>query len=230
MPVAIAICEDEKTVRDEIVRLIEKHGTDCRVDCYESSESLIRADKRHDIYMLDIMMPGVSGLTLSRQIRERDEHPAPIIIFITALKDHMKDAFDVQAYHFLVKPIDRDKFISVLDKAVNECQKRAQRAALVIKRGPETFVLPYDDILFAESSNKKVVIQTKDRRIEYYGKISEFDGKPEFYKCHRCYAVNMEHIVRYDSSVIMLSNRQTIPLAKKKYPQFVKAFMKFTMK
>ena len=90
--------------------------------------------------------------------------------------------------------------------------------------------MQYDDILFAESSNKKVVIQTKDKRIEYYGKISEFDGMPEFYKCHRCYVVNMEHIVRYDSSVIMLSNRQAIPLAKKKYPDFVKTFMKFTMK
>ena len=134
MPVAIAICEDEKTVRGEIASLIQNHGADCRVDCYDSSESLIQADKRYDIYMLDIRMPGVSGLELSRQIREREEHPAPIIIFITALKDHMQDAFDVQAYHFLVKPIDRDKFISVLDKAVNECQKRADRTALVIKR------------------------------------------------------------------------------------------------
>ena len=230
MPVAIAICEDEKTVREELAGLVEKHGAACQVDCYDSGEALLRAARRYDIYLLDILMPGVSGLALSQQIREREEHPAPLIIFITALKDQMQDAFEVQAYHYLVKPIDRVKFISVLDKAVNECQKRAERAVLVIKSGGERFVLPYAAILFAESSNKKVVIQTKDKRIEYYGKISEFAGKPEFYQCHRCYVVNLEQIVRYTPNQIVLSNRQTIPLAKKKYPEFVKAFMKFTLR
>ena len=159
MPVAIAICDDEKIFRDEISCLVKKRVAESRVDCYDSGESLLESEERYDIYMLDILMPGVSGLELSRQIRDKEEHPAPIIIFITALKDHMQDAFDVQAYHFLVKPIDRDKFISVLHRAVNECQKRADQASLVIKSGSETFVLPYDDILFAESRNKKVVIQ-----------------------------------------------------------------------
>ena len=230
MPAVIAICEDEKAVRDELAGLVEERGAACRADCYDSGEALIHANKRYDIYMLDIRMPGVSGLELARQIRTREEYPAPLIIFITALKDQMQDAFEVQAYHYLVKPIDRDKFVSVLDKAVNECQKRATRAALTIKSGAATFVLPYAAILFAESSNKKVVLQTKDKRIEYYGKISEFAGKSGFYQCHRCYVVNLEHIVRYDSNEIRLSNKQTIPLAKKKYPEFVKAFMKFTLK
>ena len=230
MAIAIAICEDEQMAREELVGLVEKRGAGCRVDCYDSGDSLIHADKRYDVYLLDILMPGVNGLALSRLIREREERPAPLIIFITALKDQMQDAFDVQAFHYLVKPIDRDKFSAVLDKAVNECQKRTERAVLVVKSGATRFVLPFAEILFAESSNKKVIIQTKDKRIEYYGKISEFARKPEFYKCHRCYIVNLEHVVRYDANEIMLSNKQTIPLAKKKYPEFVKVFMKFLLK
>jgi DNA-binding LytR/AlgR family response regulator len=90
--------------------------------------------------------------------------------------------------------------------------------------------VPIGDILFVESRNKKAVIHTKSGQIEHYGKISDFDGNPALYRCHRCYFVNMGHIARYDSKTIWLSDGDEIFLAAKKYPEFVRAIMKYSMK
>lgn len=225
----IAICEDEHNIRSDMARLVRKHrGVDCYVDCYGSGDALLRSGKKYDIYILDIHMPGISGMETARRIRDMEEYPAPVIIFTTALKQHMQEAFDVQAYHFLLKPVDEGKFISVLNNAVKECNREKEQNCIIIKSDGVTHAIAYNDILYAESFNKKVLIQATDRSIEYYGRISEFDGCPEFYRCHRCYAVNMDHIARYNSNTIWMKNRSTIPIAVKKYTQFVKAYMKHT--
>jgi DNA-binding LytR/AlgR family response regulator len=227
IPVTIAVCEDEKNIRDEIGQLLRKHIDCCCVDCFEDAGALFKTGKRYDIYIMDIQMSGLNGMDAARKIKETTGSHAAAVIFVTAFKEYMQDAFDVRAYHFLLKPIDEKKFVSVLSGAVGECRENASRANIFVKNAGVSHVVPIDDILFIESRNKKVVIHTKGGRIEYYGRIGDFDGNPAFYRCHRCYFVNMGHITRYDSKTIWLSDGRDIFLAAKKYPEFVKAFMKY---
>jgi DNA-binding LytR/AlgR family response regulator len=242
--ISIAVCEDEAKIRNEIVNLIQSRdeglvgsGASCSpmqpeytVDAYESGIALLAADKRYDIYILDIQMPGMTGMELARAVRDKQDYPGPIIMFITALSEHMQEAFDVQAYHFLLKPLDEDKFHAVFSGAVSELSRRMSQEYVIVKNAGVTDTIPLGAILFVESRNKKIEISTGKETVEFYGKISEFEKKPHFFRCHRCYIVNMEHIIRYSANAIKLSNGQEIALSRKLYPDFVKAYLEFAMR
>lgn len=86
-----------------------------------------------------------------------------------------------------------------------------------------------NDIYYIESSNKKVIVHKKDGIFELYGKMDEFEEElgDSFYRCHRCFLVNMEKISAYSSDTIKLINGETLILAQKKYPEFIKAYMRY---
>ncbi len=233
MPITIAICEDEPNIRMEIAGMIQRRG-DYSPDSFDSADALLKSGKEYDICILDIQMPGVNGMELAKKIRSRGNHPGPIIIFVTAFREYMQDAFDVQAYHFLTKPIDEEKFHAVLAGAVMESERRSRREHITVKISGASYTLPLDEIFFVESLGKKVAIHTRKDTLECYGKIGEIAGKlegsPMFFRCHRCYIVNLEHISGFGSKSIRLANGREVHLAREKHQGFLKAYAQYAMK
>jgi DNA-binding LytR/AlgR family response regulator len=231
--ISVAVCEDEPNIREEISNLVQNSGILCRTVCYCSADALLKSGENYDIYILDIQMPGVSGMDFARQIRAQREHPGPIIFFVSALADYMQSAFDVQAYHFLIKPIDEKKFQAVLAGAAEECLRRGKREFISVKIGGNTCTVALYEILFIESFKKQIVIHTTNGEYAVYGKISDFAEKlkssPGFFRCHRCYIVNMEHILRFNTKTISLKSGQDIFLSRENYLGFVKAYASFAM-
>jgi DNA-binding LytR/AlgR family response regulator len=80
-----------------------------------------------------------------------------------------------------------------------------------------------------ESQNKKVTVVSKNGSIEHYGKMQDLEGVlgNSFFRCHRCYIVNMEHITKYNATTIWLNNDISVFLAQKKYNEFVKAYLNY---
>ena len=85
------------------------------------------------------------------------------------------------------------------------------------------------DICYIESANKKVIIHTKKGTMETYGKMEEWEQAAgrDFYRCHRCYLVNMEKIVSYGTDMIEVVNGDKLLLAQKKYADFIKRYMDY---
>ena len=83
------------------------------------------------------------------------------------------------------------------------------------------------DIYYIESANKKVIAHTSAGVLISYGKMEDFEKLTGggFYRCHRCYLVNMEHITSYNVSTIQVANGDKLILAQKKYSDFVKQYM-----
>ncbi|MDE7358469.1 MAG: response regulator, partial [Lachnospiraceae bacterium] len=107
----IAVCDDDQPIREELIRLIRKQISDVDIAEYQSGEALINAGGNFDIYFLDIEMDSVSGMDLARHIREQEENrKRSIIIFVTGYREYMEEAFDVNAFHYLLNPIDEEKF------------------------------------------------------------------------------------------------------------------------
>ena len=100
----IAVCDDDRPIREELIRLIQRQVTDADITEYQSGEELLHAGADFDIYFLDIEMDSVSGMELARHIREREENSRKrrIIIFVTGYREYMEDAFDVNALHYLL--------------------------------------------------------------------------------------------------------------------------------
>ena len=154
-----------------------------------------------------------------------------ILIFITGIREYVFEAFDVAAFHYLLKPIEEEKFREVFRRAGRELEKRKskRRETVLIKTRNRSFSLEKDSILYIESRGKKVEIHTTGETIEAYASMNEMEGQlgGGFFRCHRGYLVNMAYVAEYDSGSITLNNGEYVYLAKEKYGEFVKAYMRY---
>ena len=224
----IAVVDDEKAIREHICGLVEEQQPESRIEAYATGEELLASGKRFDIVFLDIQMEGMNGIEAARNLREKNANLGvedTVLVFITGIKDYVFDAFDLYAFQYLLKPIDEGKFAEVLERAVREAAKKKERRVLFIKS--RNLTLDQSEILYIESRAKKVEIHTVRQTIEIYAAMDELEGQlgENFYRCHRAYIVNMDCITEYDGESITLTNGDRVYLTKKKYGEFVKAYM-----
>ena len=209
--------------------MIEKKQTDCEIDTYGTGEDLLKADSVYDIIFLDIQMKGMNGIETAKALRQKADNT--VLIFITGVKEYVFDAFDVSAFHYLIKPIEENKFWEVCDRAVLEVTKKKQNPSgqIFIKTRSQSITLEQSDVMYIESRAKKVEIHTKTNIVEAYAAISELEKQlvGSFYRCHRGYLVNMAFIAGYENDSITLNNGETIILSKDKYSEFVKVYMRY---
>lgn len=225
----IAICDDEQEINNQISNMIKKYLLDSEIVCYLSGKDLLSVSQKFDIIFLDIQMEGLNGIETAKNIRKCDDNV--IIIFITGIKEYVFEAFDVAAFHYLLKPIQEEKLHEVLERAEREINKRANqnKGHIVVKNKQRSFTLDIDDIIFFENALRKVVIHTETETISVYGTMSEFEKKvgDGFYRSHRGYLANMAYISEYDYENIYMNNGEKIYLTRKKYQDFVKHYMRF---
>ena len=230
----IAVCDDNKTARDNIVSLIKKQVSDADITTFPSGKEMICFGKHFDICFLDIAMETVSGMEVAKHIREEQEKGSStksILIFITGYREYMEEAFDVNAFHYLVKPIDEKKFAEVFRRArreVSAAEAQNKKYVIVKSSGIQQKIF-LKDIYYIESSNKKVIFRTKGGKLDTYGKIEEWEQElgNTFYRCHRCYLVNMEKISAYSADTIWVISGDKLILAKKRYSGFIRQYMRY---
>ena len=232
----IAICDDEQPIRDYLKKLTEK-CTDAQVHVFANGEELLSDPIVYDIILLDISLNRKpdsgkpNGMEVAKKIRETSD---VIIIFVTALKEYVFEGYDVGAFHYLLKPIDEQKFTEVMDRAICQIRSKKNVEPLVIKVGGNYVRIPVDDILYAENQARKIMLHTKSKKEPYcfYEKMEVLEQKlgDRFFRSHRGFLVNLQEVARYDNSNIELKNGENVFLAKQKYNDFVTAYMKYLRK
>lgn len=228
--IEIAIVDDEKIIREEIESLIRAGKPDCGIDSYGSGRTLFLSGKSYDIVFLDICLEKESGIAVAGKIREISENT--VLIFVTGTKDYVFQAFDVAAFHYLLKPLDPQKFAQVFSRAVKEAGKRGKEEAteiFVAKTRKRTCPIPKSGIYYVESRGKKAEIHTDRETVELYASLNSLEAElgAGFYRSHRGYLVNLAHVSEYRHDSILLDNGETVYLAKEKYQEFVKAYMRY---
>ena len=234
----IAVCDDEKEIRDMFVKRIETLHPKAELLLYQSGEELLLSDKEPDILLLDIQMPGKNGMEAAEELRRKNKKA--IIIFVTALDDFVFQAFDVGAFHYLVKPFDDRKFAEVLQKAVEQFEdrnrqegadKKGKMPSLMVTTGGKHVAVNLEDIVYAEVFDRKVILHTMDADIEYYGKMKELEEKAgdEFYRTHRSFLVNFDFIRKYDATTVYLEKGQA-HMARQNYQEFVKQYLRYNQR
>ena len=236
----IAICDDEPNIRAYLSSLVKKQNTEYEITEYASADEYLSADKEHDLLFLDIEMQDSAsgkddtdknGMWLAREIRSRDKGKQPIIIFVTGYKDYVFDAFDVGAFHFLIKPIDMEKFADVFHRAAKQilAEQEQQRKNLIIQYNNTNKVIPFSHIYYVESQNHKAVIHSKEDEFEYYARMEdlEMELSGQFYRIHRGYLINLSYVDEYNKLEVTLMNGDKLLISKYKYDDFVRAYLDY---
>lgn len=228
----IAICDSDLNICKNISDLIRAENFDSNIFIFNSKEDLLKSDKIFQIYFLDIK--GIAGLEIAKILRSREkifENPPSILIFITGYENFMAAAFDVHAFHYLLKPVDSKKFSQILNQAVNEIKNRQNYSEkfLIVKIGGFNKKIFLRDIFYIESADKKVLIHTADKIFEIYSTMDalEIALQENFFRCHRFFLVNFEKISAYNRDSIELINNDKIFISAKRYSDFVKNFLKY---
>lgn len=246
MNLRIVICEDEKETRGYLSRLIREQADSftkkcaCEIREYASATECLSDKRRIDLLFLDIELQapggGMDGMELARQIRQQEREIQPLIIFVTGYDSYVYDAFDVDAFQYLVKPVEEEKFARVFKRALERIaaggdhRKKAQ--TITLKTAGTSRTLPLDQILYIESSNHKAVLHLTDGEFACYAKIKDLEEELRdcFFRIHKGYLVNLSYIEQYSKMEAVLKNGERLLISKYKYRDFTKAYLHFLKK
>ena len=230
MKLKIAICDDEQLQLDRIKELVRQWGIACCQVCeictFMSAEEFLFAyaeDKTFDILLLDVEMPDMSGIALAKKIRQDNKRVE--IAFITSHFEFCGEGYEVDALHYLIKPIDSEKLFMVLEKAV--AKLTVQPPSIIISVDGETIKLLEEDILYVEAMLHYLSIFTKEREYRLKEKLSTFEGRlsDDFFRLHRSYLVSLKNIIKISRTSVVMSNGKEIPLARGKYDDIHYAYI-----
>ena len=230
----IAICDDEKGACLVIEGLVRKADSDAEISVFTNPDELLNVEDLFDLVFLDIQMEEMTGIDVAKRLRTRETQPE--IVFISAVQEYVFDAFDVEAFHYLIKPVDTAKFAKVYDRVKMRIADKKKNfleteeaAILSVKSKTRQYSLKMTDVLYVENQLKKLLIHTKEETIDLYGAMKDIEAQTSdgFFRCHRGYLVNLGHIKSYSKDEILLDNGERIMIAKERYPEFIKAYMHF---
>lgn len=229
MKINFAICDDNRIDSQYVNELIKKWVRNKKyqihIDIFQSAEAFLfhyAQNKEYDILLLDIEMKKMDGVTLARMIRKSNKSVQ--ILFITGYSQYIAEGYDVEALHYLMKPIKEEKMFDVLDRAVTKLIQNEKH--LLLKLSDEMIKIPLHEIIYIDVNRNYVTIHAnKDYTLKKtLGEIEkELDEK--FFRIGRSAIVNLKYITRITKTEVFLSNGFSLPLPRGIYDALNRAII-----
>lgn len=232
--IRIAICEDSKEQQDYLEKLVlsQKINGSIEIHKFDSGESLIaESDKGLDfsILLLDMKMRELDGIQTAKVVRKRNKKS--IIIIVTSILEYAVDGYSVNAFDFILKPVDQDKFSKVFSNAIKKIQ-RDENKTYAVETRDKLSVLKLNQIMYFESCKKKVIVRCNDSDYTSNESITSVENKLSdhgFLRISRYYLVNMQHIEAFNVNEVLLSNEQSLVYSKKNVDELKRKYMEYMM-
>jgi DNA-binding LytR/AlgR family response regulator len=176
----------------------------------------IRSGKKPDLCFLDILMPGIDGISLAAKMRE-EGYGGPIV-FLTSSNDYAAQSYKVEAFSYLLKPPDEKEVAAILYKLKNMLEA-ADTAGLPVKTKQIAKHILFKDISHIEVIRHNVHFRLIDgSEIQIIGVFSEIIPKlladKRFARCHRSFVVNMDAISGIKGNVVIMKCGTNIPISR----------------
>ena len=225
----IAICDDERDQQEQLQAVAAEwaveNGHSCRIRTFTSAEEFLfeyEEDKAFDILLLDVEMNNISGIELAKRIR-RDNNRAEII-FITSHFEFVGEGYEVDALHYLIKPVAAEKLKQVMTKATEKLM--IEPPWVVINFDGQTIKLYESEILYIEAFRHYISIRTTAGEYTIKENLFSFEQKlsDDFYRVHRSYLASLKQITRISRTAVWVG-KEELPLARGKYDDINRAFI-----
>jgi len=227
---SIAVCDDEIieccNMARKIKDILEEMKIPCIIRQFQSGGELLQALESFDIVFLDIIMQDLDGMKTAQIFRKKASDK--ILIFVSSSREYVFKAYEVEAFWYLLKPVDDRKLKSVLQKAVLKTERRSQEF-IIVSRERQKKKLFLDDIYYFEIKGRIVDVHGPEGIFSYYEQIGGLEDKLRekgFFRCHKSYLVNLKYVDGYNRQEMILENGEKIVIAKRRYDDFVQEVLK----
>lgn len=216
----IAVCDDCLDDALHLKAFLDGHD----VKIYSDADSLLAdtEDKNihYDLYLLDIYIDAVmNGIELAGRLRAKEEEA--VICFVSTSDAFYREAYDLYAVQYLIKPVQEDSLKKLLDKVSKSFVRKKEQSFRFKWRG-QAGVIPYGNILFISSREHTISIQCKDGRVwEYKGKLNEVAqqvGEDVFLRCHQSFLVNMYQVDNLSGNELVVCGHR-VPISRRYYTE-----------
>lgn len=227
----LAICDDEQADVVYLQSLLEKWAENTRtalkIESYPSAEAFLfqyEEDKAFDLLLLDIEMGEMSGVELARKIRQ--ENRVVQIVFITGYMEYIAEGYDVEALHYLLKPVTAEKLYAVLDRSAERL--KAKEKALCLALPGMVARVPFHEIRYLEVQRNYVTVQGAEA---YTVKktLSELEEELDesFCRTGRSYIVNLRFVKKITRTQVILKDGKELPLSRNFYEKINRAMIQY---
>ncbi|MFZ4213501.1 LytR/AlgR family response regulator transcription factor [Pantoea endophytica] len=199
------IVEDEFLAQQELSWMIQQHSQISVEACFDDGLEVLKYLQNHrvDVIFLDINIPSLDGMLLAQNINQFAHKP--LIVFITAWKEHAVEAFELEAFDYILKPYHESRIMTMLQKLEASAQQQLQPQnaatnspqAVNLVKDERIIVTDINEIYYVEAHEKLTFVYTRREAYVMSMVISEFCSRlPEqqFFRCHRSYCVNLSKI------------------------------------
>ena len=231
MKYRISICDDNAAEAAGIKAIVstwaqENHHA-AEIDVFSSAEQFLfqyAEQKDYDMLLLDIEMDGISGVELAKRIRR--ENRTVQIIFITGYSDYILDGYEVEALHYLMKPVSQEKLSQVLDRAAEKL-RRSEKALLQETKDGMVRV-PIHTIRWLEVRQNYVTVHA-DSDVTVKRTLSELEQEldEQFFRTGRSCIVNLQEISRITRTDVILKDGTAVPLSRGYYEELNRAMINY---
>lgn len=223
-----AICEDEpyfsEGLNEMVGRYLGRKKLAASVTIFNNGEDLLKSPQIFHVILMDIKLPGQNGMEIAGKLRENGVNSP--IIFITSFRDYVFQAFEVDAIHYLLKPIAASGLYPALDKAIKQAEG-ISRKTLLIPRGGGAQIIYIKDILYCEVFNHLIVIHTLAETYKYTGTLDSLLKRLDhrFFRCHRSYIVNLSFVNDKEPGAAIMSGGDRVLVSRRKQQEFTQRLL-----
>lgn len=217
MAIVDDVLAEQEIIKKYIIEWASIHNEMIEFRCFENSESFLFSwedDKSYDLLVLDIEMGEMNGLELAK--RMRTEGALIPILFVTGYDEYMQYGYDVDALHYLLKPVNKDKLFLTLNKIGTSSQEK--KNCLILSTKDEVKRIVVNDLMYVEANGHGSTIHMKDcvfEARESFGTIEKsILGDGHLLKCHRAFIVNLHYCAAIKNGSMILDNNEMIPISR----------------
>jgi len=225
MELKIGICDDQRVQVEILEAYLQQYQGVHQIEIIKSFDGshfleLLRTNQI-DIALLDVEMHDLNGIQIGTEIRKH--YPETLLIYITGFRDYALEAFQLESFQYLIKPITPEQFYQTVTKAIQRLNERREylkkTTTFTIRNKNQILGIPLDDIYYFESQRKRIIIVTIQGTYEFIATLKGIihQLRPHgFIRCHHGYIVNGRKVWQIKESIIIFRDIQNqIPVSRR---------------